>query len=191
MSMFLSRPEIYYNLVRIRHLHEEFLRELRRVTPYSEKALTAPTTSLSITRAIQILRKGPSRLRLGKARRASQVATDLFQETTAGPMEAHNVAHELEKLATQVDPRCSDGQSQSALFSAYEEFCRRYDLLTEDMAILRRSLPNWPTWEKGIEALSKSVASRDCQRRNANQSMTLSDLLVKVGTDLVAPPNHG
>lgn len=65
-------------------------------------------------------------------------------------------------------------------FSAYEEFCSNYELLTQDMAIIRRSVPNWAVFDQGIEALSKSVASTESRKHDDNRSMTMNDLMIKV-----------
>jgi len=70
---------------------------------------------------------------------------------------------------------------QSGSFSAYEEFCSNYELLSQDMAILRRSIPNWAAYDQGIEALSKSIASMESRKQEENRSMSLSDLMIKVG----------
>jgi hypothetical protein len=69
---------------------------------------------------------------------------------------------------------------QSLSFSAYDRFCSNYELLTQDVALLRRSIANWTVYDQGIEALSKSVASTDRRRQEENKSMTLNDLLIKV-----------
>lgn len=69
---------------------------------------------------------------------------------------------------------------KSASFSAYEEFCSNYDLLSQDVAILRRSIPNWSVYDQGIEALSKSVASVNSRRNEENKSMSMGDLMIKV-----------
>jgi hypothetical protein len=69
---------------------------------------------------------------------------------------------------------------QSLSFSAYDRFCSNYELLTQDVALLRRSVANWTVYDQGIEALSKSVASTDRRRQEENKSMTLNDLLIKV-----------
>jgi hypothetical protein len=69
---------------------------------------------------------------------------------------------------------------QSASFSAYEEFCSNYELLSQDVALLRRSIPNWAAYDQGIEALSKSVASMASRKYEENRSMNLSDLMIKV-----------
>lgn len=53
-------------------------------------------------------------------------------------------------------------------------------MLTQDVAILRRSIPNWAVFDQGIEALSKSVASMESRRHEENKSMTMNDLMIKV-----------
>ena len=65
-------------------------------------------------------------------------------------------------------------------FSKYEEFCNNYDLLTQDIAILRRSVPNWSMYDQGIEALSKSVASVESRKHEENKAMSMNDLMIKV-----------
>lgn len=65
-------------------------------------------------------------------------------------------------------------------FSAYEEFCSNYELLTQDVALLRRSIPNWAVFDQGIEALSKSVTSMESRKQEEKRSMSLNDLLIKV-----------
>lgn len=65
-------------------------------------------------------------------------------------------------------------------FTVYEEFCNNYELLTQDVALLRRSVQNWGVLDQGIEALSKSVASVESRKSDENKSMTLNDLLIKV-----------
>lgn len=72
---------------------------------------------------------------------------------------------------------------KSASFSAYEEFCSNYELLAQDVVILRGSIPNWSYADQGIEALSKSVASMESRKHEENRSMNLSDLMIKVGLD--------
>lgn len=53
-------------------------------------------------------------------------------------------------------------------------------MLTQDVAILRRSIPNWAVFDQGIEALSKSVASMESRKHEENKSMTMNDLMIKV-----------
>ncbi|KAJ5976311.1 hypothetical protein N7481_010018 [Penicillium waksmanii] len=80
-------------------------------------------------------------------------------------MECLEVVREIDKL--------------SVSFSAYEEFCSNYELLTQDVALLRRSVPNWIVFEQGIEALSKSVVSTESRKNDDNRSMLMNDLMIK------------
>ncbi|KAJ5730423.1 uncharacterized protein N7483_004931 [Penicillium malachiteum] len=48
-----------------------------------------------------------------------------------------------------------------------------------DIALLRRSITDWSVYDKGIEALSKSVASTASRRHEENKSMLMSDLMIK------------
>lgn len=75
-------------------------------------------------------------------------------------------------------------------FPAYEEFCSNYELLTEDVAILRRSVPNWAVFEQGIEALSKSVLSTESRKQDNNRSMLMNDLMIKVFYGLAMKKNN-
>ena len=99
----------------------------------------------------------------------------------ADPYEALEVARELDKLVcTQHNELALCLQMQSLSFTLYEEFCNNYELLTQDVALLRRSVQNWGVLDQGIEALSKSVASVESRKSDDNKSMTLNDLLIKV-----------
>lgn len=69
---------------------------------------------------------------------------------------------------------------QSKSFIYYKEFCERYDLLVEDIAVLRNSVPNWQAYEQGIEALTKSAASMETRSLYDNKSLCLNDILIKV-----------
>jgi hypothetical protein len=72
-------------------------------------------------------------------------------------------------------------------FPSYEDFCGTYGLLTEDLAIIRRSHPSWGVYDRGIEALCKAVASKDSQKPDEGKAMTLNDLLIKVPQRLPFP----
>jgi hypothetical protein len=69
---------------------------------------------------------------------------------------------------------------QSKSFKLYEDFCSNFELLLQDVSLLRGSIPNWETFEGGIESLSKSVTSLENKLLTDNRSMSLSDLVVKV-----------
>jgi len=51
--------------------------------------------------------------------------------------------------------------------------------MINDVTTTCRTMPQWESYQKGIEALALSLASIESQRHNPNKSMTLGDLLVK------------
>lgn len=98
----------------------------------------------------------------------------------ADPYEALEVARAIDMLVGHTAIKEHILTVQSISFTAYEEFCNNYELLTQDVALLRQSVQNWGLLDQGIEALSKSVGSVESRKPEENKSMTLNDLLIKV-----------
>ncbi|RMJ27051.1 hypothetical protein PHISP_02060 [Aspergillus sp. HF37] len=171
LSLFSTRSEICGNIQRIREIHDRFLFQLQNVSPKSN--LTEDERAALVSRGLQKrlsaidlssmkgLQNRSLRTRSMKARMGSCV-----RAIGADPFEALEVAREIDKL--------------SVSFTAYEEFCNNYELLTQDVALLRRSVSNWGVLDQGVEALSKSVGSVESRKSDENKSMTLNDLLIKV-----------
>lgn len=166
-----TRPEIYFNIQQIREIHGRFLTLLQNVTPRSVELIGIDLSSVTThglqrrlgtidLSSIKVLHSRSLRTRSLRASVSSRM-----KALSAEPYEALEVAREIEKLST--------------FFPVYEEFCSKYELLTQDLAILRRSIPNWAMFDQGIEALSKSVASIDSRKLEGNRAMSLSDLLIK------------
>lgn len=108
-----------------------------------------------------------------------------IKAVAADPFEARIVARELDRLVNLPMPAewwmdLLMSSLQSLGFPSYEDFCGNYGLLTEDLAIIRRSHPSWGIYDRGIEALCKAVASKDGQKPEECKAMTLNDLLIKV-----------
>lgn len=101
---------------------------------------------------------------------------------TAEADEALEVALELQKLVrtTTRYPGDTNEIQQSMSFKNYQDYCHNYQLLAEDVDLLRRSVPNWPVFNQGIEALSKSIVSLDGRSWKENKALSLNDLLIKV-----------
>lgn len=184
LSIVNTRPEIYHNIQRIRGIHERFLAQLQTTTPSSATNPDEPGFSEMISRSVS-KRLGDIPVLKNRSLRTRKFKASVNKALAAEPLEALEVAREIDKLVgityTGYLRRyllCLDVQSMS--FSAYEEFCSNYELLTQDVAILRRSIPNWTVFDQGIEALSKSVTSMKSRKREENRSMSLNDLLIKV-----------
>ena len=72
--------------------------------------------------------------------------------------------------------RCQMGR-----FFVYEEYGARYESMVGDMISTTRNIPNWPIYERGVEALANTLAptsSRD--GLTSRKGLTFGDLLIKV-----------
>lgn len=84
----------------------------------------------------------------------------------------------------EVDPRTA--QQVAKIFGdrlhrfwIYEEYGGRYEIMVKDVAIACKTMPQWETYQKGLEVLAESLASVDSHGNVSKKSMTVGDLLVK------------
>ncbi|KAJ6014827.1 hypothetical protein N7540_009418 [Penicillium herquei] len=172
LSMLNVRTQIRQNIQQIHDIHERFLSNLGERSPQS--AHQPPDDALDFVSYGLSKRLGNIELPGLKGRPHRSLRTRSMKaemkkrrrSLMSEPGEALEVAREIEAL-------------QTTSFSAYDEYCRNYELLSQDIALLRRSITDWSVYDKGIEALSKSVASTDSRRHEENKSMLISDLMIK------------
>ncbi|PYI21431.1 Rho guanyl nucleotide exchange factor [Aspergillus violaceofuscus CBS 115571] len=169
LFIFSVRPEIYYNVQQLRDIHEDFLAQLRKLTPISNLA-GAEFDSL----VPQPAHKHFSAFESGfRALHSRSLRSRSFKAS---------VNSRLRALAAETKEALEVAQAVGRLsrnFMIYKLFCSSYGLLTFDVELLRSSVPNWRIFDLGIEALSKSVASIDRQAHEEHRSMILDDLLIK------------
>lgn len=67
-------------------------------------------------------------------------------------------------------------------FFAYEEYGAKYEMMVKDVASTHKTLPQWEEYQKGLEALAASLESTNIHDGQPNKSLTVGDLLVKVGS---------
>ncbi|KAL7662052.1 Ferric reductase NAD binding domain family protein [Aspergillus niger] len=169
LFIFSARPEIYHNVQQIRDTHENFLAQIRKLTPISNLA-AAEFDSLmprGIHKRLSAIDFGLRTLHAKSLRSRSFRASmdSRLKALAAETKEALQVALEVGNL--------------SESFTAYKLFCKNYGLLTVDVNFLRQSVPDWRIFDQGIEALSKSVTSLERQTQEENKAMSLNDLLIK------------
>lgn len=68
---------------------------------------------------------------------------------------------------------------QMKRFFVYEEYGAKYEMMMKDIATAHRTMPQWETYQKGLEALASSVGPSAKHSDNSKRSLTLGDLLVK------------
>jgi hypothetical protein len=65
-------------------------------------------------------------------------------------------------------------------FFAYEEYGAHWTTMSEDFTTTCRGLHGWQEYERGVEALSKVVASENNRTTSSRKALSFPDLLIKV-----------
>jgi hypothetical protein len=69
-------------------------------------------------------------------------------------------------------------------FFTYEEYGAHWTTMSQDLTLLYKGLQGWGEYERGVEALSKLVASENNRETSNRKALSFSDLLIKVGLSL-------
>ncbi|KAK2007190.1 RhoGEF domain-containing protein [Colletotrichum eremochloae] len=158
------RSSINRNLTDIVELHEELLGELHRVVPDSE--YTQIEVPLLPSKAAD---HGHRRLRsLDSVPEDDKRAISWLQEVPGMISEAQ-IAGDVAKVFSRKMNR----------FFIYEEYGAKYEMMIKDVASAHRTMPQWDTYQRGIEALASSLGPASTYADQSKKSLTIGDLLVK------------
>lgn len=69
---------------------------------------------------------------------------------------------------------------QLGRFFLYEEYGAKYESMLRNMAMLSKIIPQWSTYERGIEALVNSLFPQNGGLEGSRKGLTHEDLLIKV-----------
>ncbi|KAF6840039.1 rho guanyl nucleotide exchange factor [Colletotrichum plurivorum] len=155
------RSSINRNLTDIVELHEELLGELHRAVPDSEYTQASALTSKPTNH-------GHQRLRSLDSVPEDDKAISWLQDMPGVVSEAQ-VAGDVAKVFSRKMNR----------FFIYEEYGAKYEMMIKDVASAHRTMPQWDTYQKGIEALASSLGSANTHDDHSKKSLTIGDLLVK------------
>ncbi|KAL5085339.1 hypothetical protein Trisim1_010672 [Trichoderma cf. simile WF8] len=161
------RSSINQNLTEIVKLHEELLGELHRAVPHSEYTqadATPPLTHLPNFDYPYSHRRWSS---LGAVPEQNTKARWLLK--APGMLSDPQVAAEVSKAF---------GKKISRFF-IYEEYGATYEMMIKDIASAQQTIPDWETYQKGLEALAMALGSVKGSEDGAKKALTINDLLVK------------
>lgn len=65
-------------------------------------------------------------------------------------------------------------------FFTYEEYGAHWTTMSQDLTTSCKGLNGWQEYERGVEALSKVVASENNRLSSSRKALTFPDLLIKV-----------
>ncbi|KAI1631555.1 hypothetical protein F4809DRAFT_162956 [Biscogniauxia mediterranea] len=157
------RSSINRNLTDIVELHEEILGELHRVVPNSE--YTQPER-ISISNP-------PSSRRHHRWR-----SLDSVPEEKRGKPWLQDVPSVIAEPTVAAEVSQVFGKRMNRFF-VYEEYSAKYEVMMKDVASTHRTLPQWETYQKGLEALAASLGCTNNHLDHSKKSLTIGDLLVK------------
>lgn len=64
-------------------------------------------------------------------------------------------------------------------FFVYEEYGAKYEMMMKDIASAHRTMPQWETYQKGLETLAASIGPSSDHGDSLKKALTIGDLLVK------------
>ncbi|OLN82036.1 Phosphatidylinositol 3,4,5-trisphosphate-dependent Rac exchanger 1 protein [Colletotrichum chlorophyti] len=150
------RSSINRNLTDIVQLHEELLGDLHRVVPHSENAQSDTGQSNN-----NHVGRGHHRLRSLNSVPEDDKAISWLQEVPGMISEAQ-IAGDVAKMNR---------------FFIYEEYGAKYEMMIKDVASAHRTMPQWDTYQRGIETLAASLGSANAHADQSRKSLTIGDLL--------------
>ncbi|ETS87624.1 hypothetical protein PFICI_01452 [Pestalotiopsis fici W106-1] len=159
------RSSINRNLTEIVELHEEILGDLHRAVPDSEYT--------QIDQAHVTPKPAAKAARHQRWRSLDSVPEDesgtAWLHATAGMTADPDVAADVARIF----------RTRMHRFFVYEEYGAKYEMMIRDVASAPRAMPQWDTYQKGLEALAASLGSVNHQLDGSRKSLTIGDLLVK------------
>ncbi|RDA88021.1 hypothetical protein CP532_3402, partial [Ophiocordyceps camponoti-leonardi (nom. inval.)] len=160
------RSSINKNLADIVELHEEILGELHRAVPHSE--YTQPPGSYNVASLAVAETPGHRRWAsvdggLERRRRVS------WLQKTPGMLADPQVVAEVSKIFAKKMNR----------FFIYKEYGAKYELMIKDVALANQAMPQWETYQKGLETLASVLGSAKNSQDQCKKALKMADLLVK------------
>ncbi|KAF2714037.1 hypothetical protein K504DRAFT_462484 [Pleomassaria siparia CBS 279.74] len=169
-----TRVSIQQNISQILQLHEDLLAELHHAVPQADFTQSSQQDTYPVTRAKhirfhsadigrfaehKIARRLRHSLEIGRSpdRRPRGLVTDT---ETVG-----NIARVFNKHMKR--------------FFAYEEYGAHWTTMSQDLTNMCKGLHGWHEYERGVEALSKVIASDNNRDASSRKALSFPDLLIK------------
>ncbi|KAL1901713.1 hypothetical protein Cpir12675_000220 [Ceratocystis pirilliformis] len=171
------RASINHNLTAIVELHEEILRELYRVVPHLEYS---PSTYNTLTDSGGL----PNNSNNNKNDLSTTTCMKLRPPTSAERPKPTFLPHPHESPEMFAEAQVTEDVAKiftrkMSRFFIYKEYGANYEIMTKDVAAAHRLMPQWDTYQKGLETLAMSLCSSISHENASRKALTIGDLLVK------------
>ncbi|CAI6339689.1 unnamed protein product [Periconia digitata] len=172
-----TRTAIQQNISQILQLHEDLLADLQQAVPQADLTHSAQQENLPATRAKHI--------RFHSA--------DLIP----GRFHDHNISrrlrHSLDSIGRPSEQRPQGITTDTITvgeiarifnkhmkrFFIYEEYGAHWTTMSQDLTSTCKNMHGWQEYERGVEALSKVVASENNRQTSSRKALSFPDLLIK------------
>lgn len=171
-----TRNSVQRNVTEMLHLHEQIIDELYRV------ALRAATREWKHVAS-------PLRPSTTRHRKWQSIDATSFQASTprlsGRPMSPEVVTHRSRGMSihtaqpAEVADVARVFRRHMARFSVYEEYCAKHEIMSQELAKSHKMVPQWSSYEAGLEALANSITSLNQRRSGGKKGFTAGDLLIK------------
>ncbi|KAF4980130.1 hypothetical protein FZEAL_3794 [Fusarium zealandicum] len=154
------RGSINRNLTQILQLHDEILGELHRVVPDSEYSqLEHP-----ISNAMSEKHASGHRRWLSLDNHHANLQ---WLQSVPGMVSDPQVAADVAKIFSKKMHR----------FFIYKEYGAKYEVMIKDIALAQQNMPEWETYQRGLEAFVSSAGTTELHDGDCKKSLTIGDLL--------------
>jgi hypothetical protein len=185
-----TRVSIQQNISQILQLHEDLLAELHQAIPQAEFTQSAQQEIYAITKAKHIRFHGAEigRFAEHKVTRRLRHSLEIGRSPDPRPQDlvtntktVGDIARIFNKHVRRVSMNSSSRLIifQMKRFFAYEEYGAHWTTMSQDLTNMCKGLHGWQEYERGVEALSKIVASENNRESSSRKALSFPDLLIK------------
>ncbi|KAF2115106.1 hypothetical protein BDV96DRAFT_93479 [Lophiotrema nucula] len=171
-----TRASIQQNISQILQLHQDLLADLHRSVPHADFTQSAQQETYPVTKAKHIRFHSadmmPGRFAEHRLSRRLRHSLEIGRSPDRRP---RALATDTKTVGTIA----SIFNKHMKRFFAYEEYGAHWTTMSQDLTTLCRGLQGWLEYERGVEALSKIVASENNQDSSSRKALSFADLLIK------------
>ncbi|KAL5457901.1 hypothetical protein PMIN06_003622 [Paraphaeosphaeria minitans] len=171
-----TRAAIQRNISQILQLHEDLLAELHQVIPQADFTQSAHQEAYPVTKAKHIRFHSadlmPGRLAEHKITRRLRHSLDIGRSPDRRPQGLVTDTKTIGDIAEIFNKHMKR-------FFTYEEYGAHWTTMSQDLTSTCKGLHGWQEFERGVEALSKVVASENNRSTSSRKALSFPDLLIK------------
>ncbi|KAF2006591.1 Rho guanyl nucleotide exchange factor [Amniculicola lignicola CBS 123094] len=171
-----TRASIQQNIWQILQLHQDLLGDLHQAVPQADITHPAQQEAYPVTKAKHIRFHSadmmPGRFAEHKATRRLRHSLEIGRSPDRRPRALVTDTKTIGNIAKVFNKHMKR-------FFTYEEYGAHWTTMSQDLTNMCKGLQGWSEYERGVEALSRVVASENNRDSSSKKALTFADLLIK------------